>query len=141
MNWEEVQILVAARMEQAGTALADARFLETHGRSSQSVVNRVYYAMFYGALALLQTIGQTPSGHGGVLALFDREFVLPGLLPKRLSKDLHWAFDTRQASDYRALQSISSEEARKALATAEAFLAALREYLAKAGWLSLSRES
>jgi uncharacterized protein len=68
-------------------ATGDAGFLLEGNRSPQSIVNRAYYAMFYAALALLETVGKVPSKHAGVISLFDTEFVLKGELPKDLSKD------------------------------------------------------
>ena len=41
------------RLEQAEETLADARMMLAGGASARSVVNRSYYAMFYGVLALL----------------------------------------------------------------------------------------
>ena len=82
MKEDEIQTLIQYRLEQAKTALDDARFLLEGRRSPQSIVNRAYYAMFYAALALLQKIGKIPSKHIGVISLFDTEFVLTGLFPK-----------------------------------------------------------
>jgi uncharacterized protein (UPF0332 family) len=73
---EEISALIRYRIEQAQTALEDARFLLEGNRSPQSIVNRSYYAMFYAAIALLQKIGKVPSKHTGVISLFDSEFVL-----------------------------------------------------------------
>jgi uncharacterized protein (UPF0332 family) len=40
-------------------------------------MNRLYYAMFYAVLALLQEKEMGTSKHSGAIALFDREFVVP----------------------------------------------------------------
>jgi len=45
MKEEEIRSLVKYRLEQAQTALEDARFLFEGNRSPQSIVNRAYYAM------------------------------------------------------------------------------------------------
>jgi uncharacterized protein (UPF0332 family) len=71
MKPEHVAELVKFRLEQARATLEDARFLHEGGRTPQSIINRAYYAMFYAALALLQTIGKVPAKHSGVLSLFD----------------------------------------------------------------------
>ena len=76
MKNDEITTLIKYRLEQAQTALNDAKFLLDGNRSPQSIVNRAYYAMFYAALALLQKIGTVPSKHTGVISLFDTEFVL-----------------------------------------------------------------
>lgn len=66
MKEDEIQTLIDYRLEQAKTALDDARFLLMGNRSPQSIVNRAYYAMFYATLALLQKTSKIPSKHIGV---------------------------------------------------------------------------
>jgi len=129
MKPEYVTELVQLRLEQAREALLDARFLRDAGRTEQSVINRSYYAMFYAGLALLQTIGRTPSKHTGVISLFDTEFVLKDVFPKQLSKDFHKAFNSRQSSDYQPGASATREEAVTLLETAENFVEQLEKYL------------
>lgn len=53
MNPQDVEQLITQRLEQARTALDDAKFLLDGGRSSQSIVNRSYYAMFYCSTTLV----------------------------------------------------------------------------------------
>jgi len=95
MKHEHVAGLVRHRIEQAQQALEDARFLFEGNRTTQSVINRLYYAMFYAVLALLQTVGKSPSKHRGVMSFFDTEFVMKDIFPKSMSKNLHDAFDLR----------------------------------------------
>jgi len=85
MKAEHSEILIQHRLEQARNALNDARILLDHNGSSQSIVNRAYYGMFYSALALLQKLGSIPSRHTGAISTFDREFYHKGIFPKRLS--------------------------------------------------------
>ena len=100
MKSDEIQILIKYRLEQAQTALDDAKYMIDGNRSPQSIVNRSYYAMFYAVLALLQKISKVPSKHSGVISLFDKEFVKKGVFAKDLSKDFHKAFELRQTVDY-----------------------------------------
>ena len=129
MKNEEVASLVRYRLEQADAALGDAKFLLDGNRSPQGIVNRAYYAMFYAALALLQKAGTVPSKHAGVIGLFDTEFVLKGVFPRELSQDFHKAFELRQVSDYRVLQSPSREKAKETWEKATRFVRAVREHL------------
>jgi uncharacterized protein len=131
MTGTTVREAVAGRLQQARTALDDASFLLAGNRSPQSVVNRAYYAMFYAALALLETVGKVPSKHAGVISLFDTQFVLKGELPKELSKDFHRAFEIRQASDYRILEPCSTNSASETLDKATKFVGAVADYLGK----------
>jgi len=126
---EEIAALIQYRLEQAEAALDDAKYLLDGNRSPQSVVNRAYYAMFYAALALLQKAGKIPSKHAGVIGLFDTEFVVKGAFPRELSQDFHKAFELRQVSDYRALQSPSREKAEETWGKAAGFVRAVRDYL------------
>lgn len=129
MKEEDIAALIKYRLEQAKTAVEDARFLLEGSRSPQSVVNRAYYAMFYAALALLQKIGKVPSKHTGVISLFDTEFALKGIFSKKLSKDFHKAFEMRQVSDYKTFKPVAMERAEETLSNAVRFVDAVKEYL------------
>lgn len=129
MKDDEVATLIKYRLEQAQTALNDAKFLLDGKRSPQSIVNRAYYAMFYAALALLQKIGKVPSKHTGVISLFDTEFALKGIFNKELSKSFHKAFELRQVSDYKTFKPISKEKAEETLNNATCFVEAVLKYL------------
>jgi uncharacterized protein (UPF0332 family) len=131
MKEEEITSLIKYRLEQAQTALEDARFLFEGDRSPQSIVNRGYYAIFYAALALLQKISKVPSKHTGVISLFDTEFVVKGIFSQELSKNFHKAFELRQASDYRTFMPIAKEKAQETLKNAAHFLETVKAYLKK----------
>jgi uncharacterized protein (UPF0332 family) len=129
MRDEETKTLVEYRLGHAQATLEDAKYLRAGRRSTHSIINRAYYAMFYAALALLQKTAQVPSKHTGVIGLFDSEFVLKGLFPKEMSKALHRAFDLRQASDYRVRQSVPIETVDELLGQADEFVQKVRGYL------------
>ena len=128
MSDADIRELVRHRMRQAYAALGDADRL-ADGGSETGVINRSYYAMFYAVVALLQSIGKASSKHTGAIGLFDRHFVRTGLLPKALSKDLHWAFELRQACDYRAVHPASREDADEMRAKASVFVTAVAQHL------------
>jgi len=129
MKHEHVAGLVRHRIEQAQQALEDARFLFEGNRTTQSVINRLYYAMFYAVLALLQTVGKSPSKHRGVMSFFDTEFVMKDIFPKSMSKNLHDAFDLRQTSDYDPIESVPREVANEMVKKAEVFVKTIQDYL------------
>ena len=129
MKAEEVAELIKYRLEQAKISLEDAKFLLAGNRSPQSIVNRSYYAMFYAVLALLQKISKAPSKHTGAISLFDTEFVIKGIFPKKLSKDLHKAFELRQRSDYKVIKPVMSDRAEETVQKAEHFLETVEAYL------------
>jgi len=92
-----------------------------------SVVNRAYYA----ALALLATIGQQTTKHGGVLALFDMHFIKPKILPKEMSKFLHRTLDMRHMGDYEEEAEITREQASKVLDSAIQFINSIEQKLSE----------
>ncbi len=92
--------LIRYRLEQARDSLKEADVLMAAGMSLRSVMNRLYYAMFYAVLALLQDKQAGTSKYSGAISLFDREFIKTGIFDKELSKALHRAFELRQKGDY-----------------------------------------
>ena len=131
MKPEETEVLISYRLEQAQTALDDARYLLDGQRSPQGIINRSYYAMFYAAIALLQKIGKIPSKHAGVISLFDTEFVKKGIFPKELSRDFHRAFELRQVSDYRTTKPLQRDQAEQVWNKAVDLVQAVKDYLQK----------
>lgn len=131
MKPDDVATLIKHRLDQAQTALEHTKYLIEGKRSTQSIVNRSYYAMFYAALALLQKQGRIPSKHTEVISLFDTEFVLKGHFPKELSKAFHKAFQLRQAADYQVVSPIRWESAEELYEQSVRFVDAMTAYLAE----------
>jgi len=129
MKNREQQILMQHRLDQARASLEEANILFAHGKTTIGAVNRAYYAMFYAVIALLQQVGKIPRKHSGAIGLFDSEFVKKGLFPKELSHHLHRAFESRQISDYHAVEPISREDTQEILRNAKGFVQAIDKYL------------
>lgn len=109
--------LIRHRMERAGESLEEARLLLDAGRINGSV-NRLYYACFYAVSALLLTQGQSSSKHSGVRALFDREWVNTGKVPREVGRFYRKLFNSRQQGDYGDLVQFQEPEVRAWLAQA-----------------------
>ncbi len=92
--------LAQYRMERAKNTIKDARVFFNEA-SSASIVNRIYYAMFYAVNALLITEGKFSSKHSGVRALFNRDFVKQGIVSLENGKFYSEMFDARQEGDYK----------------------------------------
>lgn len=129
MKEEDIATLCQYRLTEARAALKDADCLMQAQGSQQGIVNRLYYAMFYATLALLQKIGKIPSKHTGVIGLFDSEFVLKGMFPKDMSKHFHRAFELRQTSDYKVMKAIPPEQIEEIQQQACAFVESVARYL------------
>jgi uncharacterized protein (UPF0332 family) len=118
-------------MRQADDAIRASRTLIDQGLIRDSV-NRSYYAMFYGVLALLALRGIGTSKHSGAISLFDREFVKTGLFPKDLSGWIHDAFEKRIEADYADIAQVNRDDAVSLLQEGVDFVAAVRAYLESA---------
>ena len=139
MSPEQLGALVKFRLEQGRETLGEAEvLLERAGW--RGAVNRAYYAMFYAILALLATRQLSTSKHSGVLSLFDREFVKPGLLPRSLSRSARLAFNRRQAYDYGEIAPVDQLASQETVDDARRFIAAIEDFLRAEGFLSAEKE-
>lgn len=129
---EEIKSLIRYRLEQAEDSIKEARLLQKEGMSLRSVMNRLYYAMFYSLLALLQKKGIGTSKHIGAISLFDREFIKNGVFDKELSRRLHRAFELRQKGDYLEQTEISEQDIAEMFPKAVDFVDTVKNYLLNA---------
>jgi len=129
MNPDHKKSLMCHRLGQADESLSEARVLLDANASLRSVCNRLYYAMFYSVLALLESKGVGTSKHSGAIAMFNREFVHTGILDKRFSKTLQNAFALRQEQDYRVVADPPRDIVNELMAETEAFIEAARSVL------------
>lgn len=123
--------LIEYRLTQARDSIREADVLNQSGMSRRSVMNRLYYAMFYAVLALLQEKEMGTSKHSGAIALFDREFVKTGTFPKEMSKTLHRAFELRQKGDYMEETEVAADDVAEIRPVAEQFVESAERFLLK----------
>lgn len=126
---EKKDSLVRYRLEQAKEAIDDAVFLFENNRGLRSVVNRIYYAMFYAVLALLVTEPFQGSKHSGVIGYFNKRFIREGVFPPEAGKYLNLAFEARQESDYKEFSELTIENVQELLSHARTFIEEVRKYL------------
>ena len=126
-EWRE---LAQSRSARARETLAEARALLERG-SAAGAVNRAYYAAFYAARALLATSALDSSKHSGVLAIFDRHFVLAGLIAREHGRALHDLFTERTRADYADQPGFDLESAAKLVKLADALVQAAATLLEK----------
>lgn len=126
---ENRKALIEYRLTQARDSIREADVLDQSGMSRRSVMNRLYYAMFYAVLALLQEKEMGTSKHSGAIALFDREFVKTGTFPKEMSKALHRAFELRQKGDYMEETEVTADDVAEIRPVAEQFVESAERFL------------
>jgi len=96
-----------------------------------SCVSRCYYAMFFMAEAALLTKSLTASSHKGVISLFGEHFVKTKILERNLGKALNDAYDKRLVGDYGVGFTVTEQQAKDLLKTAQDFVRKLKNYLKK----------
>lgn len=99
LSEEERKAIVEYRIEKARIALDEIRRampLEVWGM----IANRMYYALYYAAVALLIHDGYTASSHKGVLSQLHLHYVRQGILSKDDGHLFGRVFAFRQGSDY-----------------------------------------
>lgn len=124
----ELAALARHRMAQARETLAEADQLLA-SQAFRGAVNRLYYAAFYAARALLATRDMDAARHTGLITLFQQHFVKTGLVPAETGKVLARAFEKRQNSDYGDFATIDPADAQDLSRAVHAFVPACGELL------------
>ncbi|HEV2773288.1 MAG TPA: HEPN domain-containing protein [Thermoleophilaceae bacterium] len=109
---------------EADRFLGAARVL-LEAKLSENSAAEAYQAMFSAARAALSELDREARTHHGTWTLFDQLFIRQDLFERRLRDAARNAEELRYDSDYR-LGGASQEEARRVLADAEEFVAAVR---------------
>jgi len=126
---EEMLELIKYRLKEAEDSINEAEVLLREGMSMRAVMNRLYYAMFYAVLALLQEKELGTSKHAGAISLFDREFIKTGVFENKLSKILHRAFELRQKGDYMEQAEVTKGDINEMLPKTKEFVSKIKAYL------------
>jgi len=130
---EKKKRLAQYRLTQARESIDEATYLFRGGKSSRSVINRVYYSMFYAILALLVFEPFSSSKHSGVISYFNRRFIKTGEFPREIGRVVNKAFDLRQRGDYREEVEITSEQVEPFIKWGTKFLTEVEKYLRDKG--------
>lgn len=121
--------LASYRLQQAEESLDEAEFLFSGNKSPRSVMNRMYYAMFYSVLALLVYEDYSSSKHSGILSYFNRHFIKKGIFDVDMGKTFNKAFELRQREDYREYAQLTTEQVKPFIGKAKNFVQSIKKYL------------
>lgn len=89
-----------AELEKARESLADARILNDNDGSTAGVVNRVYYAAFHAAQAVLSERGNLPEDEDHVPSHFAEDVVMVEEIPMEEAQFLNSMRAYRKKADY-----------------------------------------
>ena len=99
LTQENYEDLSKYRQQRAHETLNEIPFLIEQGYYN-TATNRLYYACYYAAVALLNKKRISTSTHAGVKTLLGLHFVSKGLISKESGRTFSNLFDCRQHSDY-----------------------------------------
>lgn len=118
---EERHAIVLYRIEKANAALDDIRKVLPLELWS-IIANRMYYALYYAASALLIHDGHKVGTHKGVIALFNLKYVKEGPLSREEGTLFSNVFAFRQGSDYDDFIDATEEDVKRYLPRVEALV-------------------
>ena len=118
---ESRKAVVEYRIERAYTALEQARKnLEIN--CLEVTANRLYYAVYYAASALLISYEIQTKSHEGCINQFGKFFILTDIFPKDMGKLFNNLFQMRLTGDYSDRFDLTPEEVVSKIAPTESFV-------------------
>lgn len=114
-------VLAASTLDEAATLIEQQRW--------RGALNRLYYAAFYAARALLATRDLEAAKHSGVIALFQQHFVKTAMVDPQIARALPQTFEARVAGDYDDTSDPTEDQVRCARDDVERFVAECRTVL------------
>lgn len=118
--------IVRYRIDNAQSTLAEVN-VHIQNRFYNTAVNRMYYACYYAASALLIANGVTTKSHDGVKQMFGLHFIKTGVLPRHLSSIYSTLFKRRLSGDYDDMFDNTLESVTEIYPKAQEFIITVKE--------------
>ena len=131
LSRENIEALASYRYERAKETLDETPYLAQQGYYN-TAINRLYYAFYYAATALLIKNNINTSTHAGVKQMLGMHFVATGILSREIGRNFSLLFERRHSSDYDDFAYSSLEEINELIPKAKAFIEAIGVLLDKA---------
>ena len=123
---QERKDVVIYRIENAQRTLDEVKEL-LKLQYYNTAANRLYYAAFYAACALLVAYKINTKSHDGVRQMFNLHFVKTGMFPSYFGKYYNELFNGRTTGDYEDLFNHDAESINRLYPLAQEFIAAVKE--------------
>lgn len=120
--------LVTYRMERAHDTMKEAEVMRREAFYN-AAVNRLYYACYYAAVALLLKFNYQSQTHAGVKTLLGLHFVSTGKLSVREGKTFAMLFQKRHSGDYDDFAYCDREMVDELYPQAEEFIQAVQRLI------------
>ena len=108
LSWEDRNSVVSYRIERAYSTLDEAEMVANQGRYNLAA-NRLYYAVYYAASALLISNECPVKTHSGMISQMNLLFVKTGILTFDDGALISQLFSLRQSSDYEDFKEVTQE--------------------------------
>jgi uncharacterized protein (UPF0332 family) len=125
---EDRDNVVKFRLKKANDTLAEVPVLMEH-KFYRTAANRLYYACYYAATALLINDGFETHTHNGVKTLLGLHYIKSNKIEKSLGKIYRQLFTLRQTGDYEDWIDIEANNIKPLLEPAEKFIAEIEELI------------
>ncbi len=127
---DRIKKLIEEELDIAEKRLKAAEILLKEGMLADAV-NRVYYAIFYAAKAMLNSAGYDAKTHSGLISEFGLRLVKEGFVSRKYGKILRNAFEKRESSDYEIGAIFERREVESLLKDAKEFLKKAKKFVKK----------
>ena len=129
---EQRRDIVRYRMESAESTLAE---VETHRANGfyNTAVNRLYYACYYAATAILIANGIEVKSHDGVRMNLGKHIVQEGIISPELGRYFSRLFSKRSTGDYDDFFNHNIETVDELMPDAKLFIQTIKDWTDK--WL------
>jgi len=130
LSEDERDTIIKYRLERANDTFVDVEFAIQNMRWNNAA-NRLYYACFYAAIALLLNEGYVARTHSGVKTLLGLHYVKGGYISEELMKAYRKMFNLRQTGDYDDLIVINKDDVLRLLEPAKQFIKTIENLIYK----------
>lgn len=122
--------LIAYRIQRAYETLKEAEVMIRESFYNASV-NRMYYACYYAAVALLLKFDIQAQTHNGVKTMLGLHFISTGKLPLKIGKTFSTLFEKRQSGDYDDFVYCDKEMVEDLYPQVQLFIDSIKEMLTR----------
>jgi len=127
---KEREELIKFRLEKAKNTLAEVP-IQLENKFYRTAANRLYYACFYAATALLINDGYETHTHSGVKTVLGLHYIRGNKIEKSLGKMYQQLFNLRQDGDYEDWFEIDEKDIKPRLEPAEKFIETIENLINK----------
>jgi uncharacterized protein (UPF0332 family) len=130
LSEEERKSIVEYRLKRAKETFAEIPIL-TENKLWRNAANRLYYACFYAANAILINDGYQAHTHNGVKSLFSLNYIKENKIDKSLIKMYGKLFNMRQSGDYEVWFETEEDDVMPFIEPAGEFIAEIERLITK----------